>query len=377
MTLLEEIRPTWLEIDLDRLKYNMKSVRDYVDRDVKILAVVKANSYGHGAVECAPVFLENGADMLGVATLVEAIELRRAEIDAPILILGYTQDSELHKVIEYDITPMVFTYEQARILSEEARKMNKTCKLHIKIDTGMSRLGFSINEENIEIIRGISRLEGVFIEGIYSHFLQSDIRDKTITKEQFKRFIWLSDRLREKGVNIPIRHISNSASALDNPEHNLEMVRVGQMIYGIYSSDQVKKSNIDLKFASSFKTRISDYRTIEEGDFVGYSQGFIADRKMKVAALAVGYADGYTKEMSQLVGAEYKGKRISILGNICMDQCMVDISGIDDVRRNDIVSLYGYEDGEMRAQLIARIARRVPRVYISGGRPISVVDYLL
>lgn len=376
MNLLENVRPTWLEVDLDNLKYNIRNIRKYVDKKVKILAIVKANAYGHGAVTCGEIFLENGADMLAVATLTEAMELRNAHIKAPILVLGYTQDSALEKVVKYDITQTIYTLEQAKIISDKAKSMNKSGKIHIKIDTGMSRLGFTINKDSLEQIEMICGLEHLYVEGIYSHLLQSDTKDKSISKEQFKRFKWVLDELSSRNINIPIKHISNSASALDMPEFNLDMVRIGVMLYGMYSSDKVKSSRIDLKLASSFRTRIAQFREIEKDDFVGYSQGFKAERSMKIATIPVGYADGYTGEMVRLTQPSIDNKRAQVVGRICMDQTMIDVSEIGKISRNDIVDLYRFQRDEIIPELISMIGRRVPRVYILNNKIVSIIDYL-
>lgn len=376
MNLLENVRPTWLEVDLDNLKYNIINIRKYVDKKVKILAIVKANAYGHGAVTCGKIFLENGADMLAVATLTEAMELRNAHIKAPILVLGYTQDSALEKVVKYDITQTIYTLEQAKIISDKAKSMNKSGKIHIKIDTGMSRLGFTINKDSLEQIEMICGLEHLYVEGIYSHLLQSDTKDKSISKEQFKKFKWVLDELSSRNINIPIKHISNSASALDMPEFNLDMVRIGVMLYGMYSSDKVKSSRIDLKLASSFRTRIAQFREIEKDDFVGYSQGFKAERSMKIATIPVGYADGYTGEMVRLTQPSIDNKRAQVVGRICMDQTMIDVSEIGKISRNDIVDLYRFQRDEIIPELISMIGRRVPRVYILNNKIVSIIDYL-
>lgn len=377
MSLLEEIRPTWLEVNLNNLIYNIRNIRKFVQREVKIMAVVKADAYGHGAVICGKIFLENGADMLAVATITEAIELRKGNIKAPILVLGYTQDNLLCKGIEYDITQTIYTLEQAKIVSEYAKEMNVMGKIHVKVDTGMSRLGFTINENSIKEIEAIIRLDNIDLEGIFSHLLQSDTLDKSISKEQFRRFKWILSELEDRDIDIPIKHISNSASALDMPEYNLDMVRIGIMLYGMYSSDEVQASKIDLKLASSFKTRVAQFRNIKKGDYVGYDQGFIADKDMKIATIPVGYADGYTKEMFDITHPSIEDIKIPVIGKICMDQSMIDVSKITHIERNDIVSLYRNQGDDMIPELICTIGRRVPRVYVFNEEIVLKVDYIL
>ena len=377
MTLLDEIGPAWLEIDLDRLKYNMKNLRDYVDKKVKILAIVKANAYGHGAVNCAKIFLENGVDYLGVANFVEALELRRAGIEAPILIIGYTQDGELFNAVKNNITITIYSFEQAKLLSNIAIENNKKCKIHIKINTGMSRLGFSTERENISIIYEISKLDGLEIEGIFSHFIQSDIENKNITRKQFKRFIQFTNLLEKKGIEIPIRHISNSGGTLDTPEYNLEMVRVGQLLYGIYPSEEVKQEKLKIKLASSLKSRMLNYSIVKKGDYIDFNGGLIAESYMKIGILPLGLGDGYSNEVNKLVNIKYKGERLKLIGNPSIDETLIDISNVNNIEKGDIVSMYSYQDQQMRAQLIVRIGRRIPRVYKLDGRIKSIINYIV
>ncbi len=377
MTLLDEIGPAWLEIDLDRLKYNIKNLRDYVDKKVKILAIVKANAYGHGAVNCAKIFLENGVDYLGVANFVEALELRRAGIEAPILIIGYTQDGELFNAVKNNITITIYSFEQAELLSNIAIGNNKKCKIHIKINTGMSRLGFSTERENISIIYEISKLDGLEIEGIFSHFIQSDIENKNITRKQFKRFIQFTNLLEKKGIEIPIRHISNSGGTLDTPEYNLEMVRVGQLLYGIYPSEEVKQEKLKIKLASSLKSRMLNYSIVKKGDYIDFNGGLIAESDMKIGILPLGLGDGYSNEVNKLVNIKYKGERLRLIGNPSIDETLIDISNVNNIEKGDIVSMYSYQDQQMRAQLIVRIGRRIPRVYKLDGRIKSIINYIV
>lgn len=377
MTLRDEIGPTWLEIDLDRLKYNMKNLRDYVDKKVKILAIVKANAYGHGAIECSQIFLENGADYLGVANFVEALELRRAGIKVPILIIGYTQDGELSNAVKNNITITIYSLEQAKLISDIAIENDKKCKIHIKINTGMSRLGFSAERENISVIHEISKLEGLEIEGIFSHFIQSDIENKSITREQFKKFIQFINLLEKKGIEIPIRHISNSGGTLDTPEYNLEMVRVGQLLYGIYPSEEVKREKLKIKLVSSLKSTILNYSIVKKGDYIDFNRGLIADLDMKIGILPLGLGDGYSNEINKLVDVKYKGKGVKLIGKPSIDETLVDISNVNNIERDDMVSIYSYEDQQMRAQLIVRIGRRIPRVYILDGRIKSIINYMV
>lgn len=390
MITLEEIRPVWVEINLDNLEHNIKEVRKNINKDVLVTAVVKANAYGHGSVDVVNTFLENGADRLAVAMLTEAIELRNENVKLPILILGYTPSIQFDKVIEYDLIQTVYNYEDARILSDIATRMNKKATIHIKLDTGMSRIGFLPNEETVEKILQISKLSNVYMEGMYTHFAKADETDKTHTKKQFEKYMNICDELEKKGLHIKIKHVSNSASIIDLPDYNLDMVRAGIMIYGLYPSDEVNKNDILLKPAMTLKAKITHIKTVPEGTGISYGQIFKADKKSKIGTLPLGYADGFTRLFTGKSQVYVKGKKVDIVGKICMDQCMIDLTEVEEVSVGDEVILFGYGEegyptvdelaekiGTINYEIVCMVGRRVPRVYISNGNTLKIKDYLL
>ncbi|HHV27135.1 MAG TPA: alanine racemase [Tissierellia bacterium] len=390
MSSLEELRPVWAEIDLDSLAHNIKEVRRITNKEAIVTAVVKANAYGHGSIEAAKVFLENGANRLAVATLSEAVELRRADIDTPILILGYTPDSQHKIAVENDIIEAIYTLESAEKLSQVAGNLNKKAKVHIKVDSGMGRIGFPPVDSSIDKIEKISKLPNLEIEGIFTHFAKADEVDKAYTGKQFKNYKWVIERLEDKNIQIPIKHVSNSAATIDLPEYNLNMVRGGIMIYGLYPSDEVDKEKVSLKPAMTLKAKISHLKEVPEGTGISYGQIFVTKRKSKIATIPIGYADGFTRLLTSKAEVAIKGKRAPIVGKICMDQCMIDVTDIEDVKVGDEVVLFGDGSngvphidevaeklGTINYEIVCMVGRRVPRVYIKDGKIIKIIDYLL
>lgn len=390
MYTLDEVRPVWAEINLDNLAHNIKEVRSHTNEDSLVTAVVKANGYGHGSVEISKTFLENGADRLAVAVLTEAIELRKGGIDAPILVMGYTPVSLFEKAIEYDIILTIYNFDDAKALSRKASDLKKDAAIHIKIDSGMGRIGFLSNESSIESILNIWKLPGIYIEGIFTHFAKADESDKTHAMGQYEKFIYVIRTLEEKGLNIPIKHSSNSAAIIDLPDYNMNMVRGGIMIYGLYPSDEVNKDTILLKPAMTLKTRISHLKSVPKGTGISYGQIFVTDKDSVIGTLPIGYADGYTRMLTGKGEVYINGQRAKIVGKICMDQCMVDVSHIDDIKVGDEVVLFGYGKegyphvdeiaeklGTINYEVVCMVSRRVPRVYISNGEIVNIRDYLL
>lgn len=378
----------WAEVNLDNLVDNYKEIRKIVRKETMIMGVIKANAYGHGAVKYAEVLIENGVDKLAVATIREGIELRNEGITKDILVLGYTQDSDLELVLKHDITQTLFNYKQAEILSKLGDKYNKPAKIHIKVDTGMSRIGYRKVEEVDEIIK-ISRLENIEVEGIFTHFATADDLDKTFTHKQYEMFKKIVDKVEEKGLNIPIKHVSNSAAIMDLPEYNLDMVRAGIILYGLYPSNEVKKENLKLKPVMTLKTKISHIKTLEKNIGIGYGQTYITGDESKIATMPIGYADGFSRLLSNNGEVGLNGSRAKIVGRVCMDQTMIDVTGIDAniedeiVIFNDGVNNYPTID-EMATKLktinyeiATLIGRRISRVYISKGVVVDMVDYLV
>lgn len=388
MDTLDEVRPVWAEINLDNLAHNMREVKKSVKKGTLITAVVKANAYGHGAVKAAKTFLENGADRLAVATLSEAIELREANIDVPILILGYTPISQFDLAIKYDITQAIYNLESAKAFSKAAENLNKKGTIHIKVDSGMGRIGFLPKDESIDDIIEISKLPNVNVEGIFTHFAKADETDKKYTTFQYDKFMYVVNELEKRGLSIPIKHVSNSAAIIDIPDYNLNMVRAGIMLYGYYPSDEVNKDKVKLLPAMSLKAKVSNVKTVPKGTGISYGWIYITEKESKIATIPIGYADGFTRMLSSKTEAYIKGKRVPIVGRICMDQCMMDVTQLDDVKIGDEVVLFGYEKGALDADDIAKklntisyeilcmVGRRVPRVYVQNGSIIGVDDYL-
>lgn len=388
MYTLDETRPVWAEINLDNLAHNIREVRKRTNENALVTAVVKANGYGHGSVDISRTFLDNGADRLAVAILTEAIELRKGNITEPILILGYTPPAQYDKLLKYDIIPAIYNYEEAKLLSNKAVELGKEATIHIKLDSGMGRIGFLPTKESVDDIIKISRLPNIYIEGIFTHFAKADETDKSHAKGQFEIYMSMINALEEEGLNIPIKHVSNSAAIIDMPELNLNMVRAGVMIYGFYPSDEVRK-DIELKPAMTLKARISHLKVVPKGTGISYGQIFVTEKESKIATIPIGYADGFTRMLTGKAEVTINGKRAKIVGKICMDQCMIDVTNIEDVKVGDEVVLFGCEPehphadelaakiGTINYEIVCMVSRRVPRVYVSSGNIVKIKDYLL
>jgi alanine racemase len=387
--MFKDHRPVWEEVNLDNLAYNMKNIRARV-KSKEIFAVVKADAYGHGAVEVAPVLLENGATRLAVAILTEGVELRKAGIACPIMILGYTPETLFGDILEYDLEPTLFSYEYAEKLSKAAAAAGKTVKIHIKVDTGMGRIGFLPNEESVDEAVKLSKLANLEVEGLFSHFSTADELNKEYSNYQYKNYNWFLDKLVENGVKINIRDIDNSAAIMDLPETNLEGARPGIILYGYYPSDEVDKKVLDIKPVMTLKACILHIKTLEEGQFIGYGRKFKTERKSVIGTLGIGYADGYTRMLSKKAKVIINGKFAPVVGNICMDQCMLDLTDVGDVKVGDDVILMGTDGnlkfdvddiapllGTINYEVLCMIGRRVPRVYTKGGKVVKVKDLLL
>ncbi|MDR7871284.1 MAG: alanine racemase [Tissierellaceae bacterium] len=388
MEQLREIRPVRLEINLDNLTNNIQQIREHVGNDTLIMAIVKGNAYGHGAVTCSETFLKSGADRLGVSILSEGITLRKAGIIAPILLLNYTPPSQYTYLLKHNLTQTIFKYEDAKLLSEEAKRLGKVAKIHLKIDTGMNRIGFIPYEDSINDIIKIVNLPNIEVEGMFTHFAMADDLDKSHTKKQFEKFKWVIDRLENLDIHIPIKHAANSATIIDLPEYKLDMVRPGIILYGYYPSGFVNKDMINIKPAMTLKSGISNIKVLEEGEGIGYGQTFITNRRSKIATLPIGYADGYSRILSSKSYVCINDKKAPLVGNICMDQLMVDVTDIEELNSSDEAILFGYGDnnypkvgelaqklGTINYELLCMIGERVPRIYIKGDNFIHVNKY--
>lgn len=383
-------RAVWAQIDLDAAAHNMRQIRKHVGPDVKIAAVVKANAYGHGSVELAKTFAENGADCFAVSSLDEAVELRRyAHIDKEIFILGHTDARRTEELLTYDIEPAVFNLKNAEFFSQEAQRLGKTLRVHIAVDTGMSRVGFQVNEFSVSEIKAIAALPNIEIRGMFTHFAVSDIKDKTFTREQYGHFRWMCKRMEEEGIHIALRHCCNSAAVLELPEYYCDMVRPGIIMYGCEPSPDVDIKPYDLRPVMSLRCCIAHVKLIDAGATVSYGRHYTAPSRRKIATLPVGYADGYSRILSGKVDVLYHGHRVPQVGAICMDQCMIDVSGEANVHAGDEVVLFGRQDdsfipieeiaavcGTINYEIMCNISRRVPRVYMKNGKVVGREEYL-
>ena len=381
---------TWAEVDLDAIAHNMREIRKITNPSSQIMAVVKADAYGHGFLEVTRTLLENGADRLAVAVLQEGKQLRSRGVTVPILILGASGNDSIEDLINFDITPSVFTYEFAKALSYEAERKEKVTKIHIKIDTGMSRIGYLAGDDNEEIadeIIKISRLPYIEIEGIFSHFAASDEYDASYTHLQFDRFTDVCRRLESKGLNIPIKHICNSAGIMMYPEMHLDMVRPGVILYGMYPSDEVDKSRLDLIPAMTLKSTITHVKEVEAGRGVSYGREYITNGVTKIATVPIGYADGYLRRLAKEGKMLVNGVKVPIIGRICMDQCMIDVTNVNNTDRGDEVIIFGREGvtiddlakwlDTINYEVACVIGKRIPRIYTKNGKAVKVLNYLM
>lgn len=394
--MIAETRRTWAEIDLDALKHNMQVIKEHTAPGAMIMGVVKADAYGHGVIEVSKTILANGAKWLAVALLDEAIEIRNAGIEAPILILSDNEPECAQTIVELDIRQGVYSIEGAKKLSDAAIKVGKNAKIHIKIDSGMGRVGFR-PDEAIEAVAQIALMPGIEIEGIFTHFAVADElseKSNTYTQEQFDKFYNVCERIKnEKHINIPIRHAANSATILRFPHMHLDMVRAGIILYGLWPSEETKATGAHLKAVMTLKSVVSFVKEVEQGTCLSYGCTFCAERKMLVATIPVGYADGYMRIQSNkgFVYHEKSGKTLPITGRVCMDQMMVDATAAAEagISSGDTVVLFGDYDGNLpTAEGIASIAgtinyevscavsRRVPRHYIEADERIKIINRL-
>lgn len=378
------LRDSYVEINLDNIAYNMQQIRRKIGDNVAIAAVVKANAYGHGAVETAQTIMENGGDYLAVATLTEALELRKHHKKYKILIMGYTPDEYLEHIVNNDITQTIFSLRQANILNELGIKYNKKTSVQIKYDTGFNRLGYKDCQESIDEINEIFELKNLEIEGIFSHFALAGKEDDDI---QYNKLMNAVKKLESDGRRFKYVHICDSIAGVDYPEYRLNMIRPGAIIYGLRSYDD---DSFILKQAMTFKTRIFQIKTLSAGERVGYDYAWKATKNSVVATLPFGYADGYPRNLRDKGFVTIHGKKAPIIGVICMDQCMVDITYIPEAKEGDEVIIYG--DGTNNTlsisdvselaetnknELVCRISMRTPRVYIKDNKVYKVLNYLL
>jgi alanine racemase len=378
----------WAEVDLEAIAHNVRELRRITGSGAGLMAVVKANAYGHGVIEVTRKALENGADSLGVARIEEGIELRKAGFSESVLIFGYTPPALAHNLIAFDLTQTVWSYTTAQALSDVAVSSNKRIKVHLKVDTGMGRLGLlpdcrrpPATEQNLmgNAIReaaSISSLAGLKLEGVYTHFATADSSDKSYAGKQFEIFVDFLNELRRAGMNPPLCHAANSAAIIDMPETHLDMVRAGIAIYGLYPSDEVNKRKIALKPAMTLKSKIVHLKKVPPGFKVSYGSTYQTPKPTTIASIPVGYADGFNRLLSSRGQMLVRGRRAPIVGRVCMDQTMLDVGHIPDVDLEDEVVIFGRQGYEsitvdeiaatlntINYEIVSALTARVPRIY--------------
>ncbi|WP_333887718.1 alanine racemase [Clostridium sp.] len=387
--MFQKYRPVWEEINLDNLLYNIGQIKSKIG-DKELVGVIKADAYGHGAVEVAEVLLEAGINRFAVAVLEEAIELRKNKVEVPIMVLGIIPDAFLDEIIDYDIEPIVPSYDYADKLFKLAQGKDKKIKVHIALDTGMGRIGFPIESDSVEEISKISKLPNMEIQSLFSHFSTADEVDKAYSYEQFKKYELLYEELIKKNVKINMRTISNSAAIMELPDTYCDLVRPGIIMYGYYPSAEVEKKNLSIKPIMTLKANVVYVKTLESGSYIGYGRKFKCARKSIIATLPLGYADGYTRRLFGKAKVIINGKFAPVVGNICMDQCMIDVTDVGKVNVGDEVILIGEKNGlkfnaddiaeiigTISYEVLCMISKRVPRVYIKGGEVVKVKNYLI
>lgn len=366
----------YAEISLEAIGHNIREVKKRLPEGVKLLGVVKANAYGHGAVPVAS-YLENQVDYFATATIEEAVELRENGISAPILILGYVSPSQYGDLVEYDITQTIDSYAQALALEKEAARQNRKAKAHLAVDTGMTRIGFQVTEHDADEAAKIADLPHIELEGMFTHFSCADQEDKTYCSMQMEKYDKMTALLAERGVTIPLRHICNSAGIMEFDDHRFEMARSGIITYGIYPSEEVKKERLDLIPALSWKSHVIHVKEVGPGIGVSYGATYVTEKPMtRIATVSAGYADGYPRALSNQGCVLIHGKKAPIIGRICMDQMMVDVTDIPDVQVEDVVTLVGTDGDETITieeianpaarfdyEMLCDISSRVTRVY--------------
>lgn len=378
------------EVNIDAVRKNIKTIQALNAPEVRTLLVIKADAYGHGSVKFAH-YLDDLADYYAVATIDEGVELRESGVVKPILILGYTDEMDFERLVKYDITAAMYDVDKAQLLSDTAEKLGKKAKVHIKADSGMSRIGFQCTESDVNEAVKLLEMPGLEVEGIFTHYAKADYIDKSDAKVQYEAFSWFVAELEKRGADFKYKHIDNSAGAMEIHSQGFDMVRLGIVIYGLYPSEEMDKKTV-LEPAMSLKAKVVHVKTLPAGRGIGYGWTYVTEKDTRVATVSVGYADGYPRALSGQGRVIIHGQYAPILGRVCMDQIMIDVTNIDDgdVMVGDEVVLFG-KQGEcsisveeiaepansFNYEAVCNIARRVPRVYIVDGKVDSVVNYLL
>jgi len=395
-------RRTWVSIDLDAVAENVKIINKILDGKSKIMAIVKADAYGHGATFVARELADCGVDFFGVSSIDEAMQLRENGISQNILILGYTNPAEenIKKLIKYDIIQMVFDSDYVKTISKIAGIYNKSIKIHIKIDTGMNRIGFRYTSKNkdqdiVAKIKEIKNLDHIICEGICTHFALADEKKSNFTKEQFDLFQELIDILEKENIYFDIKHAANSGATINFKNTHLDYVRPGLILYGLYPSKSMAAEckNIGLAPAMQLKTIISQIHEVKKGETVSYGRTYIAGEKDIIAAtLPIGYADGFSRLLSNSASVIVNGRQVPVIGRVCMDQTMIDVTNCENVKAGDIVTVFGYDEksGEhitvdhvadmmetINYEVVCLIGKRVPRIFYKNGEEIGYLNYII
>ena len=389
------VKRTWAEVNINNIKHNFRKIKNKLNSETKLLCVLKADAYGHGSEFLVREYEKMGADFFGVSNLDEAMQLRKAGAHKPILIFGYTPSECADILANNSISQTVFSLEYAKQLQIQCKNKGVNIKAHIKIDTGMSRIGFfAQNEESrkksINEILEINNMPEIEIEGMFTHFSVADdtANEKNYTLMQINNFKNIINSLESKKLHIPLKHCCNSGGMINFPDMHLDMVRAGIILYGLYPSEEIAKK-ISLQPSMSLKTVISQIKIIPKGTSVSYGRTFVADKEIKIASVAIGYADGYSIKFSNNSEMIVRGKRSKVLGRVCMDQLMLDVSDVDGVREGDVVTVFGGDDenyisvdelakniGTINYEIVCLIGKRVPRVYFENGEIVGNVSYI-
>lgn len=376
------------DINLDAIHHNFQLVKNSISKDTELMAVIKADGYGHGANQIAK-YCDDLIDRYAVAVVEEGVDLRLAGFTKPINLLGYTHKLQYEDVINYDLIPAVFSYEMAKDFSDTAVNMKKNVIFHLALDTGMSRIGFADTDESVEVIKEIAKLPNIKIDGMFTHFARADEVDKSVAQSQYNRFMNFKEKLENSGIELKNCHVSNSAAIMELPNMNLNIVRSGIINYGLYPSHEMKEDEFKIIPAMELKTSVSFVKTIGKGVAVGYGGTFVADRETVVATVPVGYADGYPRALSNKGVVLINGKRAKIIGRVCMDQFMIDVTDVPNVKVGDQVTLVGKDKdeflsceevsetaGSFNYEFVCDVSKRIPRVYYYQGKIVDEVHYV-
>lgn len=378
-------RPAWAEIDLDAIQHNVRQLKRLIGGQVQLLAVVKANAYGHGILPVARAVLEAGADWLGVNIVDEGLHLRRSGIKAPVLVLGYVPPWQAEEAVSHSLAVTVNTWQTALAVSARAVALGVKANVHAKVDTGLGRYGL-LPEEVLEFVRGLLSLPNLRLEGLWTHFATADEQDKAYTRRQLAVYQDVLQSLTDAGITVPYRHVANSAATLEMPETHLDMVRCGIAVYGLYPSAEVGRS-LALRPAMALKAHVARVRELPPGSSVSYGRTFITEHPTRVALVPLGYADGFSRGLSNLGSVLVRGRRAPVIGRVCMDQFVVNVQDVPNVSQDDEVVVIGEQGSEqitadevaaaigtINYEVVCAVSGRVPRVYLKDGKVVGVTS---